>query len=123
MTADLQARLAETAPLFAEVQRTVADCLSAAGLSPLPAFEPAQARADLREDPFDHSRTLHLEWRSPGGTLLGSLLINGDGQAFAEFDVLAPHPRKRQWFVEAVTAWGYPGALRGELRLLPAIEP
>ena len=44
------------------------------------------------------------------------------GQAFAGFDVLLPHPRKPAWVIEAVTAWGRVGALKSELRLLPALE-
>jgi len=34
---------------------------------------------------------------------------------------LRPHPHKPLWMVEAVTAWGRVGALKSELRLLPAL--
>jgi hypothetical protein len=35
--------------------------------------------------------------------------------------VLAPHPDKPNWFVEAVTVWGRYGTLKTEPRLLAAV--
>lgn len=101
-------------PLISTANPGVAQPLAVAGTP--------GSRSELREDPFDHSQALYAEWRTPGGALLGSVLVNGDGQAFAEFDVLLPHPRRPAWVIEAVTAWGRVGALKSELRLLPALE-
>ncbi|THG77216.1 hypothetical protein E5198_16815, partial [Pseudomonas sp. A-1] len=97
-------------------------CLARAGVdAPLAVAGTPPARGELREDPYDHSQALYAEWRDAGGALLGSLLVHADGQAFAEFDVMLAHPRRPQWVIEAVTAWGRVGALKSELRLLPAL--
>ena len=122
MDAAVAQRLAAAAPLFAEVWQALAACLQAAGVEqPLAEAGTPPARSELREDPYDHSRSLYAEWRTAAGAYRGSILVHGDGQAFAEFDVLRPHPRKPLWMVEAVTAWGRLGALKSELRLLPAL--
>lgn len=120
----LEQRLEAAHPLFAEVWQALAGALQRVGIDlPLAVAGTPPSHAELREDPFDHSQALHAEWRTPGGGLLGSILVNGDGQTFAEFDVLLPHPAKPRWVIEAVTAWGPCGALKSELRLLPALEP
>lgn len=123
MSVALEQRLLEVEPLLAEIWQALAASLTAAGVAqPLAVAGTPGSRSELREDPFDHSQALYAEWRTPGGALLGSVLVNGDGQAFAEFDVLLPHPRRPAWVIEAVTAWGRVGALKSELRLLPALE-
>lgn len=123
MPMPLHERLHGAQPLFAEIGQTLAAILRQAGLEQSPLAATPGSHSELREDPFDHSQALYVEWRSQAGLYQGSILVNGDGQAFAEFDVLLPHPRQPRWVIEAVTAWGRPGALKGELRLLPALEP
>ena len=123
MDVALEQRLAEAAPLFAEVWQALAACLHAVGIEDgLAVAGTPHSHGELREDPYDHSQTLYAEWRSERGGYLGSILVHGDGQAFAEFDVLLPHPRKPRWVIEAATAWGRGGALKSELRLLPALD-
>lgn len=78
--------------------------------------------ADLRKDPYDGSETLYMEWRDQTGMRAGSILIHGTGQVFAELDIVANHPSKKSWFVEAVSAWGPRDALKSELKLLPALQ-
>lgn len=118
----LEQQLEAAAPLLAELWPALAACLARAGVdAPLAVAGTPPARGELREDSYDRSLALYAEWRSAGGALLGSLLVHADGQAFAEFDVLRPHPQKPLWMVEAVTAWGRVGALKSELRLLPAL--
>ncbi|CAD5376557.1 hypothetical protein OF001_U150086 [Pseudomonas sp. OF001] len=122
MAGSLEQRLEAAAPLLAELWPALAACLQRAGIEEaLAVAGTPPARGELREDPYDHSQALYAEWRSAGGALLGSLLVHADGQAFAEFDVLLAHPRRPQWVIEAVTAWGRVGALKSELRLLPAL--
>jgi hypothetical protein len=60
-------------------------------------------------------------WRNPQGSRCGSLIINSDGSYYAEYDVLALHPGKPNWFVEAVTVWGRDGVVKTEPRLLAAV--
>lgn len=121
MATTLQQHLDAAAPLLAELWPATAACLVRAGLDPLAPAGTPPTRSELREDPYDRSQALYAEWRDAGGALLGSLLVHADGQAFAEFDVLLAHPRRPQWVIEAVTAWGRVGALKSELRLLPAL--
>ncbi|HYQ39287.1 MAG TPA: hypothetical protein VER09_10150 [Pseudomonas sp.] len=122
MDAALARRLAAAAPLFAEVWQALAACLRAVGIEEgLAVAGTPPSRSELREDPYDHSQSLYAEWRSERGGYLGSILVHGDGQAFAEFDVLRAHPRKPAWVIEAATAWGRGGALKSELRLLPGL--
>ncbi|MAR89762.1 MAG: hypothetical protein SV765_13855 [Pseudomonadota bacterium] len=92
------------------------------GLAELQSRIPQQLSShELRTDPFDHSQTLAGTWLGSGGQRLGSVQIHEGGRVFAEFDLLVPHPTDPRWFVEAVTAWGQPPALKSELRLLPAL--
>ena len=117
-------RLAELAPLFAELWQALAASLQAAGVEQaLAEAGTPPGHCELREDPYDHSQSLYAEWRTAGGGYRGSILVHGDGQAFAEFGVLLAHPRRPAWVIEAATAWGRRGALKSELRLLPALEP
>ena len=75
----------------------------------------------LRIDDFDGNQSLYAEWQNTDGHCLGSLLIHGTGQVYAELDVLQDHPTNRKWFVESVTCWGGSDALNCELGLLPAL--
>lgn len=76
---------------------------------------------ELRRDPFDGSEALYTEWRGLDGRRLGTVLIRADGNVYAELDVVKPHPTDTRWFVEGVTAWGKKGAIKTELKLLPAL--
>ncbi|SFQ08235.1 hypothetical protein SAMN05216229_11111 [Geopseudomonas sagittaria] len=118
----LEQRLQAAEPLFAEVWQTLAASLQAAGIEQGVAMAGTpHSRAELREDSYARSHSLYAEWRSARGAYQGSILVHGDGLAFAEFDVLLAHPRKPNWVIEAVTAWGRSGAVKSELRLLPAL--
>ena len=118
----LEQRLIATQPLLDETWQVMANSLLKVGLEPLAVFGTAPVHAELREDTFDQSYALYAEWRSAQDTYLGSVVVNGNGQSFSEFDVLLPHPQKKQWVIEAITVWGVQGGLRTEFRLLPALE-
>lgn len=60
-------------------------------------------------------------WRSSSNQRVGSLIFNSDGSYYAEYDLSVRHPRRPDWFVEAVTAWGRNGDVRSEARLLQAM--
>lgn len=123
MPMSLHARLHDAQPLFAEICRALAASLQRAGIDQdlVLAGTPC-THAELREDRFDHSLALYAEWRGPTGGYQGSILVYGDGLAYAEFDLLQAHPHKPHLVIEAATAWGRAGALKSELRLLPALE-
>jgi len=52
---------------------------------------------------------------------LGRLQFNSDGSFYAEYDVVKPHPIKKQWFVDGVSAWGRADAIKAEAKLLPQL--
>ncbi len=76
---------------------------------------------ELRKDMYDGTQSLFAEWRTATGALLGYLLIHENGQLYAEFDVVAPHPSDKRWFIEAITVWGQGDQIKSEPRLLPAV--
>lgn len=122
MSPSLEQRLQQAEPLFAEIWQALAGLLAAAGIEqPLAVAGTPHSRSELRVDSFDQNQSLYAEWRTPGGGYQGSILVHADGLAFAEFDVLLAHPHKPSWVIEAATAWGRHGAVKSELRLLPAL--
>ncbi|MFT3931126.1 MAG: hypothetical protein QM709_12610 [Spongiibacteraceae bacterium] len=76
---------------------------------------------ELRKDPFDNSEPFYGEWHDAAGKKLGEITVHASGEFFAEVDVLQGHPTDKRWYVEAVTAWGKPGMVKSELRLLAAL--
>lgn len=122
LAAPLERRLDEAGALIAQVREALRMELARGGFAEALGAVPAQLqRCELRRDAFDSSEALYGEWLDAQGSRLGSLLLHAGGQVYAEFDVLRGHPTDRRWFVEAVTAWGRAGALKSELRLLPAL--
>lgn len=79
------------------------------------------AEFSLHKDPFDGRESLKGVWDGRHGGY-GHILLYPDGMVYAEVDVIHAHPKKKKWFVEAVTAWGHEDNLKTELRLLPALE-
>jgi hypothetical protein len=78
-----------------------------------------RASFDLSRDPASGEYSLVGIWRDKNGLKQGTILFHADGSFFAEYDVVCEHPKKPQWFVEAVTAWGNSGLIKSESRLLP----
>lgn len=77
----------------------------------------------LQRDTLTGQDSLLGVWMHPtSGYRQGSMLFHADGSFFAEYDVLQPHPTKRKWVVEAVTVWGKGDDIKGDPRLLPALE-
>ncbi len=83
---------------------------------------PDEAVYRLDRDPYNGTLSLVGEWRDERGIKQGELLFHADGSFFVEQDVARPHPKRRQWFVEAVNAWGSDGQIKAEARLLPMPE-
>jgi hypothetical protein len=75
--------------------------------------------ARLVTDPDDGTVTLIGEWRKHRGKVIGSVVIHANGELFAELGVRKPAPHDPKLRVEAVVAFGQPGALQTELRLTP----
>lgn len=82
----------------------------------LPAFEAAEF--SLVTDPFTQSQDLVGYWYNAGKQRIGQIKFHGDGSFYAEYDVVQPHPSKKQWFVEAINAWGRQDNIKTEVKLL-----
>jgi hypothetical protein len=81
-----------------------------------------QARFELVKDPYTGAENLACYWfNASNNQRLGRLQFNSDGSFYAEYDVVKPHPSKKQWFVEGVSAWGKPDAMKAEAKLLPQL--
>ena len=92
--------------------------LAAAWVQGDPTFaNPARLALAERTDPYTGQATLVGKWPPDEHGRHGEVTINDDGSFFAEYDVLVWHG---EHFVEAVTAWGRPGVMKGEARLLEA---
>jgi hypothetical protein len=87
-----------------------------------PAPEWDRARFSIHRDPALGKESLGALWLGPNGAKLGSVILHPDGSFFAEYDIIRPHPHRKKWFIEAVTAWGRDGVIKSEPRLLPMPE-
>lgn len=82
----------------------------------VPDFDAAQF--DLVTDPFTQSQDLVGYWYDTRQQRIGQIKFHGDGSFYAEYDVVQPHPRKTQFFVEAINAWGHLDTIKTEAKLL-----
>lgn len=117
----LATRVQVEAPVLAEIWQALHNRLQRAGFAESAGQGHELGLRELRRDPFDGSEALYSEWRGLDGRRLGTALIRADGNVYAELDVIKPHPTDGRWFVEGVTAWGKQGAIKTELKLLPAL--
>ena len=90
---------------------------------PVTSIDPDIKRAEytLSRDPGSGEESLIGIWRDQKGNKQGEILFHFDGSFYAEYDVISEHPKKPQWFVEAVTAWGRDKLIKSEAKLLPSI--
>lgn len=88
---------------------------------PVDCIDPDMGRAEftLSRDPASGEDSLIGVWRDHQGQKQGEILFHADGSFFAEYDVIAQHPKKPQWFVEGVAAWGRDNVVKAEAKLLP----
>jgi hypothetical protein len=85
-------------------------------------MSPAEANYYLEFDHGSGEYSLKGDWIDKRGMRQGSLVFHSDGSFFVEQDVVKAHPKKKNWFVEAVNAWGRDMDIRAEARLLPMPE-
>lgn len=72
----------------------------------------AEAAFSTEADPYSGEISQVATWR--GKSRYGKATLFADGRVFAEYQILLPHPRQPDCYVEAVQIWGRPGALKGE---------
>ncbi|MGR9116024.1 MAG: hypothetical protein ACU85E_09680 [Gammaproteobacteria bacterium] len=82
----------------------------------------AHAEFSLVKDPYTASENLTGCWYDKNKQRIGNIQFLSDGSFYAEYDVVKPHPTKKQWFVEAMSAWGKNGQIKTEAKLLPALQ-
>ena len=82
----------------------------------LPVFEEAEFRLIL--DPLTQDSNLVGYWYNDKKQRVGQIQFNSDGSFYAEYDVVQPHPSKKQFFVEAINAWGRDDNIKTEAKLL-----
>ncbi|HEY6896726.1 MAG TPA: hypothetical protein VI279_05650 [Rhodocyclaceae bacterium] len=82
----------------------------------LEGFDWSNAMFALQCDPFSKENALLARWAQEHRR--GMLSVREDGFIYAEVDLLVQHPKKPQFFIEAVTAWGKAEALKSEPRLI-----
>lgn len=82
----------------------------------LPHYDSAEFMLTI--DPFTQSQDLVGYWYNAARQRIGQIKFHGDGSFYAEYDVVQPHPRKKQFFVEAINAWGKKDNIKTEAKLL-----
>jgi hypothetical protein len=82
----------------------------------LPDFDAAEFT--LVTDPYTQSEDLVGFWYNSRKQRIGQIKFHGDGSFYAEYDVVQPHPRKKNHFVEAINAWGKEDNIKTEAKLL-----
>lgn len=93
---------------------------SAGEIKRVPVFD--NAEFSLTKDPYTTEENLTGYWFDSNKQRIGEIQFNSDGSFYAEYDIVKPHPFKKQWFVEAMTAWGREQAVKTEAKLLPSLE-
>ena len=122
MSDALTARQQALQPLLDQVCEALRSELTRNAIEPVFAAVPSELQyCELRRDSLNNSESLYGEWRDSKGKKLGEIIAHASGEFFAEYDVLVEHPTDKRWYVEAVTAWGKPGMVKSELRLLAAL--
>ena len=79
----------------------------------------------LVKDPYTGDTNLTGYWYNKNNQRIeriGRLQFNSDGSFYAEYDVIKAHPKKPDWFIDAITVWGRDELIKAEARLLPISE-
>jgi len=71
-------------------------------------------------DPYSGEASHCGRWLGESGYRIGEITLHADGSFYGEYDVVRPHPYKKNWFVEAIVVWGRGETIKAEARLLPA---
>jgi len=77
------------------------------------------AQFEVVKDPYTGDKNLLANWYDQQKLRVGQLQFQSNGSIYTEYDVVKNHPSKPRWFVEAVTAWGKPEAVKTEAKLIP----
>lgn len=81
-----------------------------------------KARFTLSKDPYSQENSLIGIWQNALDMDCGKILFHGDGSAYAEFDILKPHPTLPGMQILAIEAWLKNGEVKTDLQLIPDVE-
>jgi hypothetical protein len=87
----------------------------------LPDIRLDAARFEAVTDPSNGQSGYEGVWRNGPNERVGRIIFNSDASFYAEYDLCVPHPTRRGWFVEAITAWGRGAEIKAEARLLAMV--
>jgi hypothetical protein len=121
MSADIRELIEAKRAFGNAVCRSIAEAIARLGFPlqtriDLPNFDAAEFT--LVTDPYTQSEDLVGFWYDAAKQRIGQIKFHGDGSFYAEYDVLQPHPGKKNYFVEAVNAWGKEDNIKTEAKLL-----
>lgn len=113
-------------PRLDAIARRLVDMLRAEALTYVPATRVPDIRLESARfatviDPANGLPGYEGVWRNQLNERVGRIIFNSDGSCYAEHDLCVRHPTRAHWFVEAVTAWGSKGHLKGEPRMIPMV--
>ncbi len=114
--ADLPAHLLPDARRLVDALR--GEATRYVSLEKLPDIRLEGLRFEAVTDPSNGNEGYEGIWRNALNERVGRLIFNSDASFYAEYDLCVPHPWKRGWFIEAVTAWGRGETLKAEPRVL-----
>ncbi|QEP44375.1 hypothetical protein D5085_15325 [Ectothiorhodospiraceae bacterium BW-2] len=114
------ARVEQISPLLEPLLEALMAPLIHVGLAEQVELQPLTAvQWQLKPDPATGRSALMGVWYRER-QIIGSLAFHAEGQFYVEHDILQPHPTRKQWYIEAVTAWGeLPQLIKSELKLIP----
>lgn len=123
MTETLEQRLEQVHDIAEDICKALTGEVIKMGLS-INSIDPDPKRAEysLSRDPGSGADALIGIWRDAKGQKQGEILFHVDGSYYAEYDVISEHPKKPNWFVEGVIAWGRDNVIKSEPKLLPLVE-
>jgi hypothetical protein len=116
---DLPPRLESAGRRLVDLLR--AEALNYLAADRLPDIRLEGARFTALIDPANGLPGYEGVWRNHLNERVGRIIFNSDGSFYAEYDLCVRHPTRPHWFVEAVTAWGSKGQVKGEARLIPMV--
>ncbi len=120
----IEARYHEIEAIAQKVLACLKDEVDKLGFAPdaVELKQPDTACYRLAKDTANGQYSLIGDWIDSRGMRFGGLFFHADGSFFVEQDIVKAHPRKKQWFVEAVNAWGRDDTIKAEARLIPMPE-
>lgn len=106
--------------LFQAISNQLQATLSKAGFTDAESLVPelGGGRKHEEKDPFDQSTVTVVTWYNPSNVKSGQVMLRANNQVYAEIDILKPHPKAPNRFVESVLAWGSGDTLKTELKML-----